>query len=408
MSFIRTASWHLCLAVLAAAFLIVLVVPANASESTLDGLAEINTAELASLSADRALLGARWLARNVRPTGKYNYIYDPDTNRVNNAQYNPVRHAGVTYSLYEAYQAFGDKQMLATAELGTKFMHEYSPMVEEGRRVFVFAGRSKLGAQALAIIALVERRRAMSDPSYDPYIREMGEWLLSMELPDEPGRYFQSYNAVTNERLLTPNSDYYPGEALLALVRLAQEFPDGPYLDYAHRAAEYLVHVRDGDVPTLLSVPREDQWLTMALSELYMLIPDPAYARVVDMQAASMLQNQYTAEDENPWAIGASRLRNPVNYTSTATKAEGLIAAWRLADARGDHQNALVYAQAARRTVQFLMRVQHTKESAAAFPVPGRIIGAWGQDVVKPYVRMDFVQHNVSALLGVWRQTLRD
>jgi hypothetical protein len=228
-----------------------------------------------------------------------------------------------------------------------------------------------------------------------------------MELPDEPGRYFQSYDDETDERVLTPDSDYYPGEALLALVRLSQEFPDGPYLHYAHRAAEYLVHVRDGDVPALDSVPREDQWLTMALSELYMFIPDPAYARVVEMQAASMLRNQYSAQDGDVWAIGASRLRDPVNYTSTATKAEALIAAWRLADARGDQQNASVYARAARRTAQFLMRVQHTEESSAAFPNPGRLIGAWGQDAVKPYVRMDFVQHNVSALLGVWRQTSR-
>jgi hypothetical protein len=354
------------------------------------------------------LLGARWLARNVRATGKYNYIYQPETNRVNNKQYNPVRHAGVTYSLYEAYQAFGDEKVLATAELGTKFMQDYSPMVEDGRRVFVFAGRSKLGAQALALVALVERRRATGDLSYDPYIREMAEWLLSMELPDEPGRYFQSYSAVTNERLLTPDSNYYPGEALLALVRLAQEFPEGPFLDYAHRAAEYLVHVRDGDVPTLPSIPREDHWLTMALSELYMIIPNPAYARVVEMQAASMLRNQYTVEDDNSWAIGASRLRNPVNYTSTATKAEALVAAWRLADAMDDHQNESRYANGARRTVQFLMRVQHTEESSAAFPNPGRVIGSWGQDAVKPYVRMDFVQHNVSALLGVWRQTVRE
>jgi hypothetical protein len=281
-------------------------------------------------------------------------------------------------------------------------------MVEDGRRVFVFAGRSKLGAQALALVALVERRRATGDHSIDPYILQMAEWLLSMELPDEPGRYFQSYSAVTNERLLTPNSDYYPGEALLALVRLAQDFPDGPYLEYAHRAAEYLVHVRDGDVPTLPAVPREDHWLTMALSELYLAVPDPAYSRVVEMQAASMLRNQYTAADGNPWAIGASRSRNPVNYTSTATKAEALIAAWRLAEARDDVQQASILANAARRTVQFLMRVQYTEDNTTAFPDPARVIGAWGQDAVKPYVRMDFVQHNVSALLGVWRQTLRE
>jgi hypothetical protein len=380
--------------------------PASAKNSALDGRAEIDAESLAALAAERAQLGAQWLARNVRSTGKYNYVYEPTRNRLDNDQYNPVRHAGVTYSLYEAYRAFGDPQIRTAADRGAAFLVEYSPMVEEGRRAYIFAGRSKLGAQALALVALVERRRATGDLAYDAYIRELAEWLMSMELPEEPGRYFQSYSAIANERLLTPNSDYYPGEALLALVRLAQDFPEGPYLEYAHRAAEYLVHVRDGDVPTLPAVPREDQWLAMALSELYLLIPDPAYARVVNMQAASMLANQYTPADQNDWALGASRLRNPVNYTSTATKAEALIAAWRLADARGDVESESRLANGARRTAQFLMRVQYTEESAASFPDPSRLIGAWAQDAVMPYVRMDFVQHNVSALLGIWRQTM--
>ncbi len=376
-----------------------------ADEAILDGTAALDARALADLSYERARLGARWLARNVRPSGKYQYVYDPEANRYENGKYNPVRHAGVTYSLFQATEAFGDDSLRIAAEKATRFMIDSSPLVEDGRRAFVFANRSKLGAQALALVALLERRRVVGDSLYDGEIREMAEFLLSMEIPEEPGRYFQSYSTTQGGRLYTPFSDYYPGEALLALVRLDQQFPDGPYLKYAQRAAHYLVHVRDGDLPSLMSVPREDHWLTMALAELYPIVPDPAYVQVVSLQAESMLGHQYTQGDGNAWAVGASRLRNPVNYTSTATKAEALIAAWQLARLRGDAELESRLANGARRTVQFLMRVQYTDENSAPFRRPDRLIGAWSQDVVKPYVRMDFVQHSVSALLGVWQMT---
>ena len=162
---------------------------------------------------------------------------------------------------------------------------------------------------------------------------------------------------------------------------------------------------RDGDLPALGTVPREDHWLTLALSELYRLNPDQAYLTVTYLQADSMLRNQYTQEDGDPWRIGGSRLRNPINYTSTATKGEALIAAWALARFLVDEQATARLATGARRNVQFQLRVQYTEDNTAHFRRPERLIGAWGQDAVQSYVRFDFVQHNISALIGVWQMT---
>lgn len=38
-------------------------------------------------------------------------------------------------------------------------------------------------------------------------------------------------------------------------------------------------------------------------------------------------------------------------------------------------------------------------------PNPSAVIGAWGKDALDPWIRVDFVQHNVSALVGVWYMT---
>ncbi len=219
----------------------------------------------------------------------------------------------------------------------------------------------KLGGQALSLVALLERRRVTRDTSLDPLINDLATFMLAMEVKKEPGRYHQSYDPQRRKMLLTPDSDYYPGECLLALTRLAVQFPDGPYLEAAKRAAAYLIHVRDGDIPARGAIPREDHWLAMALSELYRLDPNPAYATVAYLQAETMVRNQYTSADGIPARVGGSRTRNPINYTSTATKGEALVAVWSLAAFRQDQPAVERFGIAARRNAQFQMRVQYTR-----------------------------------------------
>jgi hypothetical protein len=104
--------------------------------------------------------------------------------------------------------------------------------------------------------------------------------------------------------------------------------------------------------------------------------------------------------------IGGSRLQAPINHTSTATKGEALVAAWALARFAGDGDAEERFAAGARRNVQFQLRVQYTPDNTQLFPRPEAAIGAWGKDAVDPWVRIDFVQHNVSALLGLADLTL--
>jgi hypothetical protein len=372
----------------------------------LDGTTEIDTHALAQLAFERAHLGATWLARVVRPTGAFYYIYRPAKEAYDEREYNAVRHAGTTYSLFQVYGAVQDDEILAASEKVARFIRDAAVDAGDGHgKAYVHDGVMKLGGQALALVALLERRRVTHNTALDPLINGLTTFMLAMELKEEPGRFHQSYDPQTGALLLTPDSDYYPGECLLALARLAAQFPDGPYLEAARRAAAFLIHVRDGDIIERGAVPREDHWLAMALSELYRLDPNPDYAAVAYLQAESMIRNQYTAEDGIPARIGASRLRNPINNTSTATKGEALVAAWSLAAYRDDQPAAERFAHAARRNAQFQMRVQYTRESTALFRTPERLIGAWPMDIANSYVRIDFVQHNMSQLIGVWSMT---
>ncbi len=371
----------------------------------LDGSAPLDPGPLAELAKQRAAMGASWLAAVARDDGSFLYIYYPEDDVYEGADYNEVRHAGTTYSLFSAQGVTPDADVLEAAEGGAEYIDASSVAVTEDRgRAFVYEGRMKLGGQALAVVALLERRRVLGDTSRDDLIDDLAQTMIAMELPDEPGRYYQSYDHATGSFSLEPDSDYYPGEALLAFTRLAQQYPDGPYLEHARRAAGYLIYERDGDIPAAGEVPRQDHWLTLALAELYRLDQRAEYREVAYLQADDMIASQH-GTDALPMRIGGSTQRSVINYTSTATKAEALVAAWALARFADDGAAVERYGTAAARNLQFQLRVQFTAENTQLFPRPEGAVGAWGKDAIDPWIRIDFVQHNISGLLGMWAMT---
>jgi hypothetical protein len=228
-----------------------------------------------------------------------------------------------------------------------------------------------------------------------------------MEMDDHSGRFFNSYDPKTGSRLETPDVVYDPGEALLALTRLSEHFPRGPYLEVATRAAGYLVHQRDGDIPRLGSVPREDHWLTIALSET---VPIGRRGGLRDgrLSPGQVDDRQPVhAADGQPERIGgACRTSGPISYTSTATKGEAIVAAWGLATPSGrtGWDPSDVVGCAAQRPVSDA-RAVHGAEHRTV-PRSDRAVGGWGASTDDPSIRIDYVQHNMSALVGLTHLTL--
>lgn len=380
------------------------VTPLPSRTDVLDGTRAPSAEGLADLARRRAALGANWLASVARPDGSFYYSYDPAADEYDADEYNEVRHAGATYALFQLYGASRDEQLLEAAEGGARYIEENSVAAGTNGRAYVYERRMKLGGQALALVALLERRRVLADARYDDLIDALSRFMLSLELSDEPGRYYQSYDADSATPSLEPASLFYPGEALLALTRLAQHFPDGPYLAAAMRAADYLTLQRDGNLPELGTIPREEHWLAIALSELHPLQPADAYRDVAFLNGDSMIESQHRDPSE-PELIGASRRQNPVSYTTTATRGEAFVAVWSLAAALDDASAVERFSAAARRTAQFQMRVQYTAENTELFPNPEAAIGGWARNPFEELIRIDFTQHHISALIGVWHMT---
>jgi hypothetical protein len=267
-----------------------------------------------------AAAGAAWIAANTRPDGSY--LYEWHVGEGAGPAYNVVRHAGVTLALYRAGLVEDGDRGLDWLRARVSDRHGWAA-VEDGP----FA---PLGATALAVAALAERRVATGDRSEDGLLRDLGSFLVALQRDD--GGWPLGWD-LDADRPQPGTSRYYPGEATWALARLAAAFPgegwDGP----ARRGAAYVALRRD-DVEAVEFPPLNDHWGAYALAELAAAGPLPDawldYARLLHGRFDLLVRSQARQRPSGP----ASVLHGPPRRAAAlGTWVEGEAALWRLARA---------------------------------------------------------------------------
>ena len=191
------------------------------------------------------------------------------------------------------------------------------------------------------------------------------------------------------------SSEYYPGEAVLALVRLYSVDPDEKWLDAAEKAARYLIQVRDGGIPPAAQI--HDHWLLYALNELHRLRPDEMYVAHSRRIAEAILRAQIPPGGVPDWGGGYG---TPPRSTPAATRNEGLCAAYRLERDFGEPERAARVLEGIRLGTAFALQTQCLPESALYLPNPRAALGGFRRSLTDYSIRMDYVQHNLSALLN--------
>jgi hypothetical protein len=111
-----------------------------------------------------------------------------------------------------------------------------------------------------------------------------------------------------------------------------------------------------------------------------------------------MISSQYTEEDAPEYAGGFSP--GVPRSTPAASRAEGILAAYRMAKAANDERAAKL-ASALRLAARFQLAQQFGDDDPYHLPNPQRARGGFREGLDELRVRIDFVQHNISALLGI-------
>lgn len=343
-----------------------------------------------------ATAGGDYLASHLAEDGRFDYSYRPKRDQVED-DYNLLRHAGTCYALAELHRATGDERYLAAARRGIEALltHAAPPRPDDPGADFeaiVSPGEeAKLGGAALAILAILEHRAASGDHVFIPRAQRLARFLVHQQGPD--GRFSSKYfyGPPDPEPF---ESIYYPGEAILAAARLHRHDGDPLWLRTAVRGADWLIDVRDAG-KTVAELPH-DHWLLMGLDELHQLTGDERYAAHSAKIARAIVEAQRTRSPDVDW-IGS--FYDPPRSTPTATRAEGLVAYYRLATRAGVDNRPIL--QALLRMAAFQRRCQLTPESALYLPRPDRALGGFRRSLTNWEIRIDYVQHNVSALLGL-------
>jgi hypothetical protein len=197
--------------------------------------------------------------------------------------------------------------------------------------------------------------------------------------------------------------NYYPGEALYGLMRSQQRRPAAWKTALVRKAvAYYLPWWRDHKNMAL--VP----WHTAAYAEAYLLTKDPAFAKAVNEMSDWICTLQYVSLDpRHPfWAGGFmswvdGKPAPTVPQVSSASYAEGLAEACRVARETADVARHKRYRESLERALQFLTTLQYTNANTQHFADWYRptLLGGFFASHQDGNLRIDYTQHAVCAMV---------
>lgn len=332
-----------------------------------------------------------WMESGLEGDGRYRYGYDRGLG-ANAPDYNITRHAGVVLSLYQLAAAgdmrgvFAGRQGLAFIEANLREHDDWIAFATEGNL-------RSLGATSLALAAILHRRDALGDTSFDEVARGMGRFILAQTEPR--GSILSHWSPATEAPLPDTYGRFATGEAFWALTLLERTFPGEGWGEAARPVARYLSTERD-QVEELILFP--DHWTSYAFAEIdtsALERPEQRYA----FRQAGLHGTSVRLDAQSDGGPLGQLVRGPrTSGAGLGTLGEGLGGYWRLS--RKDERFAELEPDVADRLRCLAGRVverQATAEDAERDGNPEAVRGAWFTD---GYTQMDDQQHTIAALLA--------
>ena len=336
-----------------------------------------------------------YLKRSVLNDGKFIYSYLPRADKIS-SDYNIIRHAGTIYSMMELYNFNKDEDLLNAAKKAIKYLIGNIREVEFDDNVYpvvVEDGYTKLGGNALTVVALSKYSEVTGDDQYLSLSQQIGRWIIKSQ--DNKGRFVNQKMTYPEKIIEDMESVYYPGEAILALNRLYALDKNAEWLQAAEKAAKYLIQIRDGD-KTDEELPH-DHWLLYALNELYRERKNKIYLNH-SIRISNTIINSQNLDPEYPDWYGS--YYKPPRSTPTAIRSEGLIAAYSLVKDFINNKSADEILAAVKRGIRFQLQTQFIPETSIYLQRADLAAGGFCKSLTDFEIRIDYVQHNISSILG--------
>jgi hypothetical protein len=205
-----------------------------------------------------------WMVRTQEEDGRWTYRYDADADR-DMGIYELVRHAGLLMSLYQAQTAGYDE----AGEVADRGLEYARTKLVEGPDWVALGGMDPdatvaVGASALLLAGLAERREATGDVQHDELMSALGRFLVQQVEPS--GAVLGYWEPDTGEPVPDRYSPFFTGEAFWAIARMHTAFPDEGWDEPARRIAHYLATERDDAEDRFPDIP--DHWAAYGMAEM--------------------------------------------------------------------------------------------------------------------------------------------
>lgn len=340
----------------------------------------------------------------VQDNGKFIYSYLPSFEKIEN-RYNILRHAGTIYSMLEVYELIPDKELLKKINKAINYLISSMKVVKvnnEKTKVVVERDVNKLGGNGLAIVALAKYTSVTNDYQYQLIMEELAQWII--ETQDEHGEFSIHKQEYSTGKLYDFTSRFYPGEAILALVRLYNINHNEQLIDVAEKAAKFLINHRDKNETVETITP--DHWLLYGLNELHKVRSNEVYIIHAFMMSEAMINKQLTKRStkRKMWVGGyQTRTGRAPGLTTTACWSEGLTATYNLAYRNGYEDLMKKIDRALNRSIRFQLQAQLRPESTLFYKNKQLCLGAMPKSLINDELRIDYTQHNISSFVNYFK-----
>lgn len=355
-------------------------------------------------------LAAKYLLKSIKDDGCFQYKRNLNPSYdIYGDEYNILRHAGVIYALSNYinntnYNKADIKLILKTVrwmerniieiDSEDKIKAVWSPAINEDTDI----NQAKLGGTALTIIAFLEVQKIHSNYINDNLIKSLGNFLLYMQ--KENGAFYSRYIPQYGGRTDLNYSLFYPGQAILALIYLYEFSKELRWLEAAAKGLSFLIESRKehDDYPP-------DHWVLIATRKYYNYIDlnftKLNYHAVLNhsKRIGETIISYYKTRDRKSKFYGCFSNDGLTCYTASAI--EGLASLYQILEVSEQSYKQKIY-NIIEEGIQFLLSAQiKTGENAGGIPhtkQPWEI--TYTEQMEKAgEIRIDYVQHSLSALL---------
>lgn len=351
-----------------------------------------------------AVLNADYLARVCDERGKFWYIYWPNEDEIAK-NYGIVRHAGSAYGLFEAYNHLKDPKYADAGRRALNYLLALIDVPAEAPEIAIVKerGRSVLGTNALAAMAYAVMPDEFMNDKDKEFREKLGQSILYYRMP-EKGLFYTYFEQARDKKPPKEQARYYPGEAMLALVRLHEKTGDKKWYDAAADLAP-------GQKKLWLDAGHNSVgdycWVGQAFARMARLEQDPAlraeYQKNGYSHADAVIQHQFVPGHPKGYYddyLGGADNSRPPRTTPTSARGESLAENYLTAKALGDVESQKKYGIAVLRAIHFWTQNQFTDVNSYFLPYPEKAKGGIRGSLIANDLRIDYNQHALAAQLN--------